>query len=150
VHPAYITVIQFPENTKIVDATTTLSVKRFIKRDNILEIQPAKMSDSGNAPVYYTDKDGKIHFIQLFFKTINPYKGEKPTFYPTVVLTHSKILSPVRVLEKYRKVYGHYPQEPYTLFRYGGIVYVIQRSKVYGDVRIGNNSYLITTTLERN
>ena len=149
-HHSFITMIQFPKGSKILDANVSFAFKRFIKKGNVIEIQPEKVFTEGNGIVYCQFK-GKVYAVQMLFKALNPYtKGLKPVFYPTVVIVDGKVLSPVETLEAYRKVYGRYPVRQSTLFRLNGVVYDIETSKVYGNVRVGDTNYLVTTTIERN
>ena len=141
-HPSFITTIQLPPGVKILKAVASFKPKHFVFRDNMLEVQPTKDFVEGNAVVYY--RDGTVvKQIQFFFKSVNPYSNVsvEKIFYPQVVLTKDRVLSPIEVLESYKLRYGHYPEEN-TYYRLKGISYRIEINKL-GNVRVNGRTYLV-------
>lgn len=153
-HPEFLSQILFPPNARITKAVTSLPVKTFqVVGGNQIIIQPQKVATQGNIIVNYA-LNGKKETTTIYLEVMNPYddKGfplKAKVFYPVVVLKSAPILSPIEVLETYRKVYGTYPDRPYTLFSIRGVNYIIERSSIYGNVKVGDKKYLITPTTAR-
>jgi len=153
-HPEFLSQILFPPDARITKAITSLPVKTFqVIGGNQIIIQPQKFATQGSIIVNYT-LDGKKETTTIYLVVMNPYdeKGysfKSKVFYPVVVFRNSRVLSPIEVLETYKKVYGTYPDKPYTLFSIGGVNYIIERSSIYGNVKVGNLKYLITPTTAR-
>jgi len=141
-HPSFITTVQLPAGVKILKAVASFKPKHFVFRDNVLEVQPTKDFVEGNAVVYYRDGE-VVKQIQFFFKAVNPYSKVpvERIYYPQIVLTKDRVLSPIEVLESYRLRYGHYPEEN-TYFRLNGISYRIEINRL-GNVRVNGRTYLV-------
>jgi len=142
-HHSFITTVYFPEGSRLLKVVASFTPKHFVYRGNILEIQPKKDFEEGNAVCYY-EINGRKRAIQLFFKQVNPYDRKNPengVFYPVVVLTEQPVLSPAEVIEAYKETYGRLPAS--TFFKVNGVVYRIEPNERYGNVKVGRTVYLV-------
>lgn len=145
-HPAFITQFVLPPDTKVVKSYTSLPVKFFKVVENTILIQPSKQASQGNLVVYYQEK-GKPKTLTVLLKVYDPTNSHREPLHTQFVFTQGKVLSPAEVLDRYYSLYKHYPQRPYEFFRVDGIVYLIQRSSLYGTTKGGKYKYLVIPTV---
>lgn len=146
VHPNFQTVIMFDK--EIVGATASFPTTLFNMKKNVLILQPDPSVYSGNITVVLKEPETeKTSVASIVVNKVNPYREgdgkKKDILYLFYYFADRQILSPVQVLEKYRRIYGHYPDRNVETFFLGGVAYKIIKDEVHGNVRIGDNTYRI-------
>ncbi len=143
-HPNFQTIIMFDK--EIVGATASFPTVLFNKKKNILVIQPSPEVYSGNITVILRDPaTKKTMAVSIVVNKINPYREskKKDILYLFYYFADRDILSPVQVLEEYRRIYGHYPDRSVETIFINGVAYEIMIDDIHGNVRIGDKTYRI-------
>lgn len=143
-HPQFQTVLMFDK--EVVGASASFPATVFRKEKNVIVVQPSPQVHGGNITVILRDPKTSAPFVSsIVVRRLNPYvEGKKrEVLYLFYYFVDREILSPVQVLEEYRRIYGHYPEREVETFFVNGVAYKIMQDEVYGSVRVGNRTYRV-------
>lgn len=144
VHPYFQSVLMFDK--EVIGASASFSTTVFRKQGNIIIVQPDPSVQGGNITVLLKDPaTGKPFASSIVVRKLNPYMEgkKKDVLYLFYYFADREILSPVQVLEEYRRIYGHYPSKEVETFFINGVAYKIMEDEVHGEVRIGKKTYRV-------
>lgn len=135
VHPEYSTKIFLPQGANILNFDPSTAVKGIWFKWNKAKIQmlPDFISCSIDLTFEY---EKKIYDITIIAEKYNISKknNRDNIFYPKIILTLEKPLSPSEVLKLYKKCYGELPKKKATYFTHKEIIYKIE----YDDFKAKN------------
>ena len=142
-HSEFITKVMF-QNWNIVNVLSSSNDFKLLSYNrNILFLEPTKKFIGGNIEVFLQRGDKK-RIVELVVMNFDPYlkRDKNSVLYTTYYLVNPKPVSPQKVLEYYKNLYGYYPDKEVDISVFG-VPYRIKPVKNGGNISVGNKEYSV-------
>lgn len=127
-HPIYGTKVYLPKGAEIIKLFSTENMKELTHLYNRADIRPRAdfVSCSIDITYLYNNKIFDVTVIANKYD-VSKLNNKDNIFYPKIILTLDKPLTPVDALKLYKQSYGDLPQESVVFFSHKNITYKIEK-----------------------
>jgi hypothetical protein len=126
-HPIYFTKIFLPQGANIVNFEPSIPMRHLDFKWNRAKIRPNPDFVACNIDLTF-EYEGRFYDVSIFVEKydVSRHNSEDNLFYPKILLTLNKPLSPIEVISLYRESYNELPKDELTYFQNKDLVYKIE------------------------